>query len=227
MPEVRICNSRDINNKLLKEKDVAKYLGIQVDHKLTWKDQINQINLKLIKSVGILSKIRHYVPMESLKTFYHAFIQSHLNYGSLIWGKCAKTHFNKLKTSQNRAIRIINFKPRTDSALPLFKNSKILPLKENIMFLKATFIWRVVHKYLPQSIMDVFSSHGAISKTDRSLDITSNKLQLPMQNKDIGKEFIIFDGIKLWNQQIPNNITELNTLVNFKIKYKQFLFDNI
>ena len=214
-----------INDELLKEKDTAKYLGIQLDHKLTWKDQINQINLKLVKSVGILSKIRHYVPLESLKTFYHAFIQSHLDYGALIWGKCAKIHFNKLKASQNNAIRIINFKSRDDSTLPLYKSSKILPLKENLMFLKARFIWRMVHNYLPESIMDIFYSHGAISKMDRLLDINNKKFQLPIQNKEMGIFFIIFDGIKLWNQQIPNDITQINTIKDFKTKYKQFLFD--
>ena len=41
---------------------MAKYLGVIVDDKLNWNEQIKAINLKLSKGIGLLSKIRHFVP---------------------------------------------------------------------------------------------------------------------------------------------------------------------
>ena len=51
-----------INNEQLKIVKMAKYLGVLIDDKLNWNEQINAINLKLAKGIGLLSKIRHYVP---------------------------------------------------------------------------------------------------------------------------------------------------------------------
>ena len=44
-----LCNKPkltvSINNKIIKETQAAKYLGILIDNKLQWKDHINSINL--------------------------------------------------------------------------------------------------------------------------------------------------------------------------------------
>ena len=52
---------------------------------------IKQINLKLSKGIGVLYKLRHLVPKQSLKTLYSSFIQSYVLYGILNWGCANKT----------------------------------------------------------------------------------------------------------------------------------------
>ena len=53
---------------MLKEVDHAKYLGALIDNKLNWSYQINAVNLKLSKGIGLLAKIRHYVPISILRS---------------------------------------------------------------------------------------------------------------------------------------------------------------
>ena len=48
-----------LNGKRLYETDSVKYLGIQIDKRLTWKQQINHVALKLNKTNAMLSKLRH------------------------------------------------------------------------------------------------------------------------------------------------------------------------
>ena len=43
-----------INGKRLYETDSVKYLGIQIDQTLTWKQQINHVALKLNKASTML-----------------------------------------------------------------------------------------------------------------------------------------------------------------------------
>ena len=50
----------------------SKYLRIHLDKYLTVKNQINNVATKLNKANTILSKIRHYVDMKTLKSIYHA-----------------------------------------------------------------------------------------------------------------------------------------------------------
>ena len=50
-----------IDDVYIKQVDSTKYLGITFDSNLTWRSHINELCLKLSKTVGILSKVRHFV----------------------------------------------------------------------------------------------------------------------------------------------------------------------
>ena len=79
----------NINIRDLKQENYTKYLGVIFDNTLNWKLHIKQINLKLSKGIGVLYKLRHLVPKQSLKSLYSSFIQSHILYGISNWC-CAK-----------------------------------------------------------------------------------------------------------------------------------------
>ena len=99
-----------INGQSLEENTYAKYLGVYIDHKLTWHHQTVHVNSKLIKGNAILAKLRHYVPGKVMKNLYNALIQPHLDYGALIWGKANEIHVKKIRSSLNKTMRIISFK---------------------------------------------------------------------------------------------------------------------
>ena len=52
--------------KSIKRKQI-KYLGVFIDEHLKWDAQLQHINNKLTKTIGILYKLRHYVSMSTLK----------------------------------------------------------------------------------------------------------------------------------------------------------------
>ncbi len=61
-----------ISNSDLKQENYTKYLGVIIDDKLNWKLHIKQINIKLSKGIGVLYKLRHLVPKQTLKGLYGA-----------------------------------------------------------------------------------------------------------------------------------------------------------
>ena len=62
---------------------------------------------------------------------YYGIFSSILMYGSQIWGH-QEGVVKRLQILQNKALRVMNFwHPRT-SATPLFKNSEILKLVDNV-----------------------------------------------------------------------------------------------
>ena len=78
-----------INNDKLTEAQTVKCLGVLIDNKLSWKAHIQQTNLKISKSIGILA--RHHEPRNILVNIYNASIQPHVNYGVINWGGTYKT----------------------------------------------------------------------------------------------------------------------------------------
>ena len=87
---------------------------------------IKQINLKLSKGIGVLYKLRHLVPKQSLKSLYSSFINSHVLYGILNWGCASKTILEPLKRNLRNAVRIIDSANCTAHSEPIFKRLKIL-----------------------------------------------------------------------------------------------------
>ena len=69
-----------ILNTPLEEKIATKYLGVIIDQNLNWSTQTQNTNLKISKGIGMLAKLRHYVPLQNLIQMYFAFIQSQSNH---------------------------------------------------------------------------------------------------------------------------------------------------
>ena len=74
-----------IDDACFKQVDSANYLGVMFDSNLTWKNLINELCLKLSKTVGILSKVRYFVNWDILVTLYHSLIYPFLIYGVYVW----------------------------------------------------------------------------------------------------------------------------------------------
>ena len=74
-PKIQLNHERKIKlvGKKLYQTDSIKYLGIHLDKYLTCKHQINNVAIKLNKAnTNMLSKIKHYVDIKTLKSLYRA-----------------------------------------------------------------------------------------------------------------------------------------------------------
>ena len=91
----------------IEQKSQIKYLGVFIDEHLKWDAQLQDINNKLTKNVGISFKLRHYMPINALKQLYYTLIFPYLNYGLMSWGTACQTKLRKIKVSQNNCLRCI------------------------------------------------------------------------------------------------------------------------
>ena len=98
-----------IDGKKIIPSKYIKYVGILIDSHLNWEFQSEILSTKLSRALGMLSKIRHYVPYDTLHSIYYGIFSSSLTYGSQIWGQFQNKHIKRLAQLQNKAIRIINF----------------------------------------------------------------------------------------------------------------------
>ena len=110
-------------------EDHVKYLGVLLDSNLSWKFQINNVALKISRTVGVVARLRHFVPLTTLLNIYQSLILPYLTYGLAAWGQAAKTHLQKILVLQKRVLRLMYFSEPRAHAVPLFISSKILPLQ--------------------------------------------------------------------------------------------------
>ena len=108
-----------IDGNKLEPTTHVKYLVILIDSHLNWKFHVDDLSIKLSRTVGMLAKTRHYVNQRTLNMIYHGTFPSLLLYASQIWGQ-RNTSISKMEKLQNKAWRIISFKHTRSSVNPLY-----------------------------------------------------------------------------------------------------------
>ena len=110
-------------------EDHVKYLGVLLDSNLSWKFQINNVALKISRTVGVVAHLRHFVPRTTLLNIYQSLILPHLTYGLAAWGQTAKTHLQKFSCFKNETfVWFIFLNPEPMLCLYLF-SQKFYPYK--------------------------------------------------------------------------------------------------
>ena len=111
----------------MKQCDSYKYLGVYIDKKLSWKPHVDYICKKISKTCGVMSKIRHYVGIDTLKNVYYALVNSYLRYGISSWGNASTDVLKPLNSLLNRVVRIMSFAPLGRlNPNPIYKHLNLL-----------------------------------------------------------------------------------------------------
>ena len=146
----------NINGENLKQKVSTKYLGLLTDDQLNWKHHIEHLNKKLAKGLGIICKLRHYMPRETLKNIYFSFIQSHLNYGIINWGSAVPTILEPTSILMKKAVRFMTFSEKDTHSPPLFKELGLLNLNDTIKLEWCKVIYDFHNNTIPLSLQPLF-----------------------------------------------------------------------
>ena len=120
IPSIKV---NDINIERVKD---FNFLGINLDQNLNWSSHTNKISIKISQAIGIMVRIKRYLPTYILKTLYYSLIFPHLSYGNIIW----YTHNSPLFKLQKKAVRIITNSKYNAHSEPLFKVVNFLKLED-------------------------------------------------------------------------------------------------
>ena len=85
---------------------------------MKWKSHVNNILSKVSKNLGIMNKLKEYIPEHILILLYDTLVLPHLNYCIIIWGMCNKYLLERLHKLQKRVVRIITISSFLSHAKP-------------------------------------------------------------------------------------------------------------
>ena len=83
------------------EEKSFKFLGHRLDEQLSWTHHSNHIYKKLVSANFALSRSKGFLPTQILKNIYQSLFESHLHFGSIVWGSAKQNILNKLEMQQN------------------------------------------------------------------------------------------------------------------------------
>ena len=128
LPQITIFDCEKNRRVSLEHKSYIKYLGVLIDENLSWKNHLDCVITKISKTIGMIAKLRHFVPSSVLTNIYKSLVLPYITYGLVAWGNASKNYLNKIVVLQKRVLLLIYFVDRKAHAIPLFVNAKILPI---------------------------------------------------------------------------------------------------
>ena len=96
-----------INGISLKRVNGSKCLGVEIDEFLTWDANIASVSKKVSSGIGVINKIKPFVPTSNLISVYQSIVEPYLDYCSVVWDDISDKLTDKLQILQNRAARVI------------------------------------------------------------------------------------------------------------------------
>ena len=106
--------------KLSRVQD-AKFLGIIIDENMTWKKHIENVCRVCSRNIGVLHKVKTFLPNDAMYKLYCTLLLPYFNYGLLLWGNANKEYINKVFRIQKRAMRTISNSEYLSHTKPIFK----------------------------------------------------------------------------------------------------------
>ena len=196
IPDVRI------NNQSIERVSEFNLLGLTIDEHLNWNAHIQKISNKIDKSIGVMNRLKRYLPLSILRTLYNALVSPHFQISILNWGFKA----NKIVRLQKRVIRVI-----TNSKY----NAHVEPLLKKLNLLKISDIFRnsllkLYYKYksgnLPHYVMLMFSTEPNVHRYNTRSNTILNQ---PITN--------LFGSEKCLRYHLPRLVEETDSNILEKV----------
>ena len=214
--------NNDVNIKIdgvdIERVYVYKFLGVTIDHKLSWKPQIKHVKSKLSRSISVLGKAKHILDHNSLHILYCSMILPYLNYCVEVWGTTYKSSLLPLVTLQKRAIRIINKAGYYDHTNLLFLHSRIIKFNDLVEYQVAQIMFKARNKLLQGNIQKLFfyREGGYNLREQLNFETLAVRMTLKCHCISIG-------GVKLWNG-MSKELKQCPNMIQFKKRFKAMIF---
>lgn len=121
-----------LNDTQIKWSSEAKYLGLTLDSRLTWKTHTDKLKQKGFGAIQVLRPLLNN-PHLNLRTkllIYKSVIRPAITYGAAAWSSAAKTHLNKIQVLQNKALRLILSVPWYVTNIQIYRDLNISSIRQ-------------------------------------------------------------------------------------------------
>ena len=153
-----------LNNSVLSTGENVKCLGTNIDPHFNFLTHIKSIEHKISRFIGIIYKLKHFLPKLALLKIYYAVIHPYFPYAFalLAWGSTYPTYMSKLCILQNKAIKPIYDGKKSDHVTPYYSKLNILKLQDLYKHEVAKIVFRFSRGNLSPTPQHLFSKTSEI-----------------------------------------------------------------
>lgn len=206
----------------IKRVSHVKFLGIILDEHLTWRKHIDLVHGKSAKMIGIMRRLKHALPSNTIRTLYNAFILPYFSYGLIVWAGGYKTLLQPLLLLQKKVVRIIAGTHYLAHTASLFKDYSLLTITDLYKLQLAIFMYRYHKGTLPKIFDHYFSLNASLH--DHNTRIKFN-LHPTLCRTNVRRFTVRLAGPKIWNA-IDIGLRNIGSLNAFKNEYKRYLISS-
>ncbi len=176
-----------IDDILIEKVSEFNFLGVTINENLNWKCHIDKISNKISRNIGILNKLKHFLPMQTKMLLYNSLILSQINYGLLIWGFSCQ----RIVKLQKKSVRIIALSKYNAHTEPIFKELRLLKVDDIYTIQLLKFFYKFKHKQLPVYLLNL--PFYCNSDTHQHNTRNRNKLHLGRPAHEYAKKSIRYN----------------------------------
>lgn len=205
-----------LGDQVLNCKPFYKYLGVYLDESLSFKEQVTRLVNKVSRQLGLLSRVRNSLTAHAAERVFATMILPKLDYCNFVWNNLAPSRYKTLERLQTRAARIV-LKEICLSHDQLLRQLGWMSLKTGSTMHISTFVFKCVNNIAPEMFKEYFVklSHNYFTRRN-GLD-----LLVPIVHTESAKKGCFYSGAQAFNN-LPPNLKELESLLMFKTKLKDF-----
>ena len=149
----------------------TKYLGVQVDNCLDWKEHIKAVSTKASRAIGFLKHAKNIL---------------HFRHCCSVWGCCGTTDINQLQKLQNRAARIVTNSSYDAPSRPLIEILGWMTIRELIDQDSRSMVYKSINGLALRYMSNLFIRNSTCNS--RSLRNTATDLRLPKKTSSNGQK---------------------------------------
>ena len=208
-----------IDNHLLERKATTKFLGIDIDQHLTWDNHISNIISTVARTIGILYKLRDFVPEHILLLLYNSLILSRLLYCNVVWGRSSKRNIDSILLLQKKAVRICTGSQYLANSDPLFNKLRLLKITDITYMQTAIFMFKLSKGLQPPYFYTIFQKNNEIHLYNTR---SSDNFHLTNPRTTLAQRSIKHNGPDVWHS-LPIDIKHRTLISSFKTVLKRHL----
>ena len=140
------------------------FYGLTINEFMNWISYPSKIANKISRTLGIMNRLKRYLPLSAMKLMYDYLVLSHLQFRITCWG----FERERILRLQKRALQIMmnsKYNAHTD---PLFKDLEMLKVKV-IFDVQCLKLWyKFINNELPHFFKSMFTYNHELYETETS-----------------------------------------------------------
>ena len=210
-----------IHYTLLQLEESVRCLGVILDDKLNWKEQVRSIGRRANTLIYRLNYFRRCTNIALRQHLIQALLFPIVDYYSLVFADLSVELSIRLERIVNMGIRYIYVVRRSEPISPFRRGLGWLKVAGRRNYFKACLLFKILKTGKPAYLARMFSAYVS-HRPVRGVE--PKRLVVPISHHiSMDKSFHISSAI-LWNS-LPSVITDTQSLISFKTRVFNYLFD--
>ena len=213
-----------IGNHKIEYVNQFNFLGIILDSNLNWKYHAHYISNKLSRTLGIMNKLKQFLPTKVMLHIYNSLFLAHVNYGLFLWGWKSQNMGKLVK----KAVRIIAKCKYNAHTSEIFKRFNLLKFEDLCALHDYKICYKLLNALLPDYFLPTFNTVSQEQTGYATRISDKNLLKFPFIRHEYSKQSFIYRSIEIINSMkdcIKNKIYT-HSFIGFKLYIKTIILSS-